>query len=245
YNRRIPSIFISHQMRIMNPLRIHMLEEGSELFNLFFFKRFREVIVPDYRENDFSGNLSHNLKRIDEDKIHYVGILSDFKKIDLIKNIDYLISITGPEPQRSVLEKKILSQIDDLNGNIVLTRGKTEIEENNLSENIKIYSYLSREDREEILNRSKMVISRSGYSTIMDLAVIGTKALMIPTPGQSEQEYLALYHHRKGTCYTVDQDNIILSEHIEEAEKTKGFPGDCNVEKTVENILDIIYSTTL
>ena len=245
YSRRIPSIFISHQMRIMNPFRIHMLEKGSELFNLFFFKRFKEVIVPDYRDDNFSGALSHNLDKIDEDRIHYVGILSDFKKRDLPRNIDYLISITGPEPQRSILEKKILSQINDLDGNIVLTRGKTEDENDTSSDNIKIYSYLSKEEREEILNRSKLIISRSGYSTIMDLAVIGGKALMIPTPGQVEQEYLARYHHNKGTCYTVDQNNIKLLEDIEEAEETKGFPGNCRVEETVENILDIIYSTSL
>ena len=80
YSKKIPSYFISHQMRIMNPLRIKMFESGSELFNLFFFKRFSQVIVPDYKENDISGDLSHNLKRIDEEKLHYIGALSDFKK---------------------------------------------------------------------------------------------------------------------------------------------------------------------
>lgn len=80
YSKHIPSFFISHQMRIMNPLRIHMLESGSELFNKFFFKRFAGILVPDYVENDLSGELSHNLKRLDEKKIHYVGALSDFKK---------------------------------------------------------------------------------------------------------------------------------------------------------------------
>ena len=245
YNKKIPSIFISHQMRIMNPLRIHMLEKGSESFNLFFFKRFREVIVPDYRDNDFSGDLSHNLDKIDEDKIHYVGVLSDFRKKPLTKNIDYLISITGPEPQRSILEEKILSQVDSLEGNIVLTSGKTEEKKNNDQGNLKIYSYLSREERDEILNRAKMIISRSGYSTIMDLAVIGAKALMIPTPGQIEQEYLAWYHHKKNTCYAVNQNNIKLSQDIAEAKKTQGFPGTCDVKETIENIMQIIYSTSL
>ena len=80
YSKKIPSFFISHQIRIMNPLRIKMLENGSEIFNLYFFKRFCGVIVPDYKENNLSGDLSHNLKRLDEDKIHYVGVLSDFKK---------------------------------------------------------------------------------------------------------------------------------------------------------------------
>ena len=68
YNKNIPSFFISHQMRIMNPLRLKLFERGSETFNMFFFKRFQEIIIPDYKENDLTGDLSHNLKKIDEKK---------------------------------------------------------------------------------------------------------------------------------------------------------------------------------
>jgi len=121
YSRHIPSFFISHQMRVMNPLRIKMFENGSELFNLFFFKRFCGILVPDYKEDSLSGDLSHNLKRIDENKLHYVGVLSDFKKRTSKKDIDYLISISGPEPQRTMFEETLLSQIDDLTGKVVLT----------------------------------------------------------------------------------------------------------------------------
>ena len=70
YSKKIPSFFISHQIRIMNPLRIQMFERGSEIFNLFFFKRFRGVIIPDYKTDDLSGDLSHNLHRINEKKLH-------------------------------------------------------------------------------------------------------------------------------------------------------------------------------
>lgn len=243
YNRKIPSFFISHQMRIMNPLRISMFETGSEIFNMFFFKRYAGVIVPDYKQDNLSGDLSHNLKKIDENKIHYVGVLSDFKKRKLSKDIDYLISISGPEPQRTVLENKLLSQIDQLKGNIVITLGKTEEKEKLNQENIKTYSFLSKEKREEYLNRAKLVISRSGYSTIMDLAVTGTKALMIPTPGQIEQEYLGQYHNKKNTFYTVDQNKIDLKTDVEKSKKTTGIKQECNVNKTVENIANIIYST--
>ena len=193
YSRTIPSFFISHQIRIMNPLRIKMFERGSEIFNLFFFKRFAGIIVPDYKDNNLSGDLSHNLNRIDEKKLHYVGVLSDFKKKKRKQDIDYLISISGPEPQRTILERKLLSQIDDLNGNIVVTLGKSESVGKMYKKEITTYSFLSKEKREDFLNRSKLVISRSGYSTIMDLAVVGSKALFIPTPGQVEQEYLGQY----------------------------------------------------
>ena len=242
YSKEIPSYFISHQIRIMNPLRIKMFETGSELFNLFFFKRFRGVIVPDYKENSMSGDLSHNLKKIDEEKIHYVGALSDFKKKQKKEDIDYLISISGPEPQRTFLEKKLLSQIDQLDGNIVITLGKTEETEKISKENIKVYSFLEKEKREDLLNRAKLVISRSGYSTIMDLAVIGKKALMTPTPGQIEQEYLSEYHNNKKTFYSVNQENINLKEDVKIASSMNGIRRECNVSKTVENIIDIIHS---
>ena len=242
YSKKIPSFFISHQMRIMNPLRIRMFETGSEIFNLFFFKRFRGVIVPDYKENNLSGDLSHNLKKIDEEKIHYVGIISDFKKKETKKDVDYLISISGPEPQRTLLEKKLLPQVNQLEGNIIMTLGKTEEVGKINNENTKVYSFLTKEKRQDFLNRTKLVISRSGYSTIMDLAIIGTKALMTPTPGQVEQEYLSQYHNKKRTFYSVNQECLDLKRDLEIAKKMAGIQRDCDVHKTVENIINVIYS---
>jgi uncharacterized protein (TIGR00661 family) len=243
YSRKIPSFFISHQIRIMNPLRIKMFENGSEIFNLFFFKRFCGVIVPDFQNDNLSGDLSHNLHRIDEKKIHYAGVLSDFKKINKTKNIDYLISISGPEPQRTMLEEKLLTQIGNLKGKVVVTLGKTENLDKFKQDNIQTYSFLPSDKREEFLNRAKLVVSRSGYSTILDLAVIGCKALMIPTPGQVEQEYLAEYHNKKGSFYCVNQNKIDLSTDVEIAKKTTGITRECNVDKTVENILEIVNNT--
>ena len=241
-NKKVPVYFITHQIRIMNPLRIKFLETGSEFFNDFFFKRFKGIIIPDYKEDNLSGDLSHNLKKIDEKKINYVGVLSDFKKKKIKKDIDYLISITGPEPQRTILENKLLSQVKNLKGNIAVTLGKTEETCDLSQENITIYSYLSKQQRENILNRSKLVISRSGYSTILDLSVIGSKALMIPTPGQIEQEYLSRYHNSKGTFYSVKQNRINLINDIKKAKETTGIIRKCDVDKSVENIMNMITS---
>jgi len=240
YSRKIPSFFISHQMRIMNPLRIKMLENGSEIFNLFFFKRFCGVIVPDFKDDNISGDLSHNLKKIDENKLHFVGVLSDFKQKITKKDIDYFISISGPEPQRTMFEETLLSQVESLNGKIVITLGKTENLDKFENEKIETYSFLSKEKREEYLNKSKLVISRSGYSTILDLSVIGTKALMCPTPGQIEQEYLSEYHNKKKTFYSVNQENIDLDCDVEIAKKTSGIKRKCDVDKTVEKIITVV-----
>ena len=243
YSRSIPSFFISHQIRIMNPLRFSMFEKGSEIFNMFFFKRFRQIIIPDFKEDNLSGDLSHNLSRIDENRLNYVGVLSDFKKKKVKKDIDFLVSISGPEPQRTMLEEKIIPQLKDLKGKIVVTLGKTE--KMGLLENkgdIEFFTFLPKEKREEYLNRSKLVISRSGYSTILDLAVVDTKGLMTPTPGQIEQEYLAEYHTKKNTFYCVNQDKLNLADDTKIAMKTTGITRKCDVEKSVENIIDIVMT---
>ena len=163
-------------------------------------------------------------------------------KRQMKKDIDYLISISGPEPQRTMFEEKLLSQINDLKGKIIVTLGKSENQDKFNNKNVETYSFLSKEKREEYLNRSKLVISRSGYSTILDLSVIGTKALMCPTPGQIEQVYLSQYHNKRNTFYSVNQENLDFSRDIEIAKKTTGIKRKCNVDKTVENIINIVNS---
>ena len=244
YSKTIPSFFISHQMRIMNPLHIKMFERAMERFNMFFFKRYVGVIVPDFKEQNLSGELSHNLKRINENKIHYVGVLSDFKKRVMKKDIDYLISISGPEPQRSFLEEKLATQVGKLEGNVVMTLGKAEDYSVVKKKHLTTYTFVNKDLREELLNRAKLVVSRSGYSTIMDVAVIGTKALFIPTPGQIEQEYLSDYHNKLGTFYSVSQNTLNLESDVVIAQQKTGFTKECNVNKTVENILQIITEKT-
>ena len=174
-------------------------------------------------------------------KIHYIGALSDFKKKNLDKDIDYLISLSGPEPQRSILEQVLLDQLSYLNGKIVMTLGKTEIESQQILDNITTYSFLTKSQREILLNKANMVIARSGYSTIMDLGVIHTKGLLIPTPGQIEQEYLGKYHNKKGTFYSIPQSHLKLSEVVEKAHETTGITRNCNVDHSVDKVINVIF----
>ena len=139
-----------------------------------------------------------------------------------------------------MFEKRMLIYIDSLNGKIVITLGKSENIKKFKRGNIETFTFLNKKDREDLLNRAKLVISRSGYSTISDLAVIGTKALMTPTPGQVEQEYLAKYHNKKGTFYSVNQDKINLIRDVELAKKTSGITRKCDVNQSVERIINLI-----
>jgi len=78
----------------------------------------------------------------------------------------------------------------------------------------------------------------------MDLAVLGTKALLIPTPGQIEQEYLSEYHNKLGTFYSVPQNDICLTSDVKRAKEKTGITRECDVKHTVENILHVITENT-
>ena len=237
FNRFKPSFLIMHQLRIM--LKSSVMRGGTMIYNSYMSKFFRKIIVPDFQNNSLSGQMSHNVRFIPNEKIEYVGPLSSFKNRNLDRDIDVLISISGPEPQRTLFEKIVLSQLEDINGHVIVTLGRPESIHSE-EKNVEIYSFLPSEKREEIMNRAKVVISRSGYSTIMDLAVVGGKAGFVPTPGQPEQRYLAQHLKDMGITASMSQDQMNLRELVNDALKMKGFDGKHRVEESVERVLEVI-----
>jgi len=132
--------------------------------------------------------------------------------------------LSGPEPQRSFLENKLLEQAIALPCRCIVVRGKTNTKEHYFaSEQIEVVSYLTGRDLNEVLLTSKVVVCRSGYSSIMDLAVLGKKALLIPTPGQTEQEYLAYFLADQGYFLVQDQEKIDLEAALKQIGATKGL----------------------
>jgi len=233
FHRSLPSFLIIHQLRVMVPF----LGDLVLLYNLYMSKYFTKLIVPDFENDSLSGEMSHELRLFPMEKINYIGPLSSFRRRELKRDIDVMISISGPEPQRTLLEKSVLAQLDSLTGNVIVTLGKPE---SHITGKSNVYGYLPIEKREEFMNRSKLIISRSGYSTIMDLYIIGGKAMFIPTPGQPEQEYLARYLEKKGMAGYTHQDNLDLKNLVERAKYYEGFKGDYDASKSVENFLRVI-----
>ena len=239
YSRQVPSFFMSHQLRILNPLGNRLLENGSEVYNKFFLDRYTGVLVPDFKENGLSGRLAHDLSVLDERRLNYIGVLSEFKHRSSVEDVDVFVSISGPEPQRSSFEGLVLSQLDGFAGNVIVSLGKPE--DNRHSGPIK--SYLPRQEREDLLNRSKIVLARSGYSTIMDLSALGKRGFLIPTPGQLEQEYLARLHAERKTFYVVQEKELDLQYQLGDALAFEAPALRCVPEHTVERALDIITQT--
>jgi len=189
-NKKIPSVIISHQLRPFAPSQ--WMQHLLSIYNSYFLNAFDEVWVPDYNDHRLSGALSKSEKI---KKKRFVGPLSRFEKKDISKKYDVAIVLSGPEPARSKLEKLLLKKYDNSLKSICLVRGTTKAKK--LATNTPHLTIIDRANSDqlnEILSASRHVISRSGYSSIMDYEKLGIKAEMIATPGQTEQEYLMKYH---------------------------------------------------
>jgi uncharacterized protein (TIGR00661 family) len=210
YDTRITSALVSHQLSLKVPF-------GESLVNsklASWINRFSEVWIPDAPNHLVSGDLASSQKVVIPKK--HLGIPSQFMK-DNIAEKRYRIGVIlgGPEPQRSILEKQLLKVIMSIEGKKILFRGST-IGDDLPAENIEIEPLGDGEEMASKLAACELVIGRSGYSTICDLMVIGSKALLIPTPGQSEQEYLASRVRIQPQFSTCSQEKLNL-ERIKRA----------------------------
>ena len=218
YHLSIPCIFITHQLNIKSPLG-KWTEKILQKRNYRFINRFTECWVPDEEgENNLAGELSHPEKKPGI-PIKYIGALSRFSpKKNGVKKDHLLIILSGPEPQRSILENKIIVEVSQYNGTATVVRGLPAaslfIPSTNM---IRFYNHLSAEDLGKEMEQAEYVISRCGYSTVMDLVLLQKKSILIPTPGQTEQEYLADYLSQKQIVCSIPQKGFSLTSALQKA----------------------------
>ncbi len=220
-SEKIPSIFIGHQLNIQLPGGLKWLKTLVNYFHHRSIRKFTQCWIPDQPgELNLTGKLSNRLSF----PAQYIGILSRFRKTNAELKYDLAVILSGPEPQRTILEEIIRKQIHKQNLKVVLVRGVIENETSWKQEgNVSVVNYLQSNELADILNQSKLIIARSGYSTIMDLAKLGKKAIFIPTHGQTEQEYLAMRLIHNGICYSVNQQNFDLASALTAADNFSGF----------------------
>ncbi|HEY6504423.1 MAG TPA: glycosyltransferase [Chitinophagaceae bacterium] len=218
YHSSVPCIFITHQLTIKSPLG-KWNERLLQKWNYKYINRFSACWVPDEEgENNLGGELSHPLKKPGI-PFHYIGSLSRFEKIKTEEKKDHIVVIlSGPEPQRSILEEKIIRDIAHYPGSAVIVRGLPSSANIIPSANsILFYNHLSAEELNKEMARAEYIISRSGYSTIMDLVKLRKKSILIPTPGQTEQEYLGRYLFQKQLAFCISQQNFSLNSALQQA----------------------------
>lgn len=200
------SVFITHQLEVLTGATTGI----SSKLHKQIIKKFDRCWVPDYKAKpNLSGRLGHPTKI--PETVDYIGPMSRFSKQDIPVEYDYLVLLSGPEPQRTLLEEKLLEAFKNTEKRVLFVLGKTkDKQERHQKGNVEIVSYMTSEELERAINSSHVIISRSGYTTIMDLAKLEKKALFIPTPGQYEQEYLAKRLSAQGLVPYVTQDRFTL-----------------------------------
>lgn len=218
WTKAVPCVYITHQLNLHSP-NIALTILGQKV-HYNFINRYTECWVPDYEENGLAGKLSRpmNLPHI---PLKYIGPLSRLQKKNVKKGLDIFVALSGPEPQRSILEKILAPQIKQSGLRCVFVRGlpgetKTSYADN---DNFKMYNHLPSDKFSEWMQKAQWVICRSGYSSIMDLAVVGPKAILVPTPGQTEQEYLAETVQAQHFFMAAKQEGFSLKAELEKAGK--------------------------
>jgi len=202
----IPSVYLSHQLQP----RAGLFSLIAAKLHRFYHRKYQEIWVPDDPKLNLSAKLSEG------EDVKRIGILSALERAST-QSEGIVIILSGPEPQRSLLENKILDQADDLPPQSILIRGTNNAMERPLHSNLKIFNRLGSREISNLLTKAEMVISRSGYSSIMDYFYLGKKGVLIPTPGQSEQNYLARRHGKGPHFLAVKQKKLNLKAVLEKA----------------------------
>ncbi len=244
YTSKVPTIFVTHQLNIQTR---GWQKIGKPIINWtinYFINKFDEIWVPDIMSKfSLSGELSRSDKFAK--KIFNIGFLSRFTKPEpnlTPKSIDILIILSGPEPQRTILEKLLTKQALQTDLKTIILLGKPEVKESKEIKNVKFLSHVADEEFSLLIQSAEIVISRPGYSTLMDLAVIGKKAVFIPTPGQTEQEYLASRLFNDGIATTQSQSQFNLTTALKDQKQFKGLLIENNpelLESRINNLLKI------
>lgn len=225
YSKKIPSIFLIHQLTILLPPNLQWAQRSVARVNRFFINRFHECWIPDVAdENNLAGILSHSPSL--PNNAYYIGPLSRLQRREKQKiDFDLLVVLSGPEPQRTIFEDIIIEQLKQTSCRALLVRGVPERNTRiKLTDTITAVSSLSTEELSKAIAASSIILSRPGYSTIMDLSFVGANAIFVPTPQQTEQEYLAKNLKEKKICYSESQAEFDLIRSLESAKDYTGFP---------------------
>ena len=208
YSKKVPSVFITHQLNVLSGTTTWF----SSKIHQAVIKKFNECWVPDVKgKPNLSGKLGHLKKH--SLTLKYIGPLSRLESHEFPKVYDLMVILSGPEPQRTLLEEKLFEEVKHFDGNVLFVRGKIEAKQEHFQFlNCEVYNFMQSEELEKAFNESELILSRSGYTTVMDLAKLNKKAFFIPTPGQFEQEYLAKRLQKQQMVPTATQDDFSIDQ---------------------------------
>lgn len=221
--QNVKSVFIGHQINIIMPGWLEWLSPVINYFNHRWISKFDECWIPDDPQNSLTGRLSH--PALPQSK--WIGVISRFSKVtDVKKEYQLVVVLSGPEPQRTLFEKIILKQLRQFHQSALLVRGLPDGTGSiDTPPGIDVVSYLNKNKLQQAIAQGEWILTRPGYTTVMDLYVLGKKAIFVPTPGQTEQEYLGGELMKKGIAFCMTQNEFDLGVALNEAKNYTGFEG--------------------
>jgi len=214
WNKKVKTVYVTHQPLIPFPGKLRAFERIGISLHRYIIRKYNFCFIPDLPgEVNVSGRLTHGVKL--PGNARFIGILSRFKNSDHSNKAigtafpHNTLILSGPEPQRSLLREKMTAILSGKEQSTVILEGKPGVSvEERRSGKIIFYSHLPSSEMQNMISESETIISRSGYSMIMELISMNRSALLIPTPGQTEQEYLAGYLSAKGWFDTIAQNEL-------------------------------------
>ncbi len=226
-SRRVPSFFISHHLRQLAPRALRAAERLTEAVTWrAIHGRFRRILVPDVAQGGgLSGRLAHGLRCWAPDELRYVGPLSDVTPRPVAHDVDTLVVLGGPEPSRSRLEERLLPGLARLQGRTVVLRGLPGRDAPWPLAGVEARPHATKPERDALFSAARVIVGRSGYTTVMDVARVGARAALIPMPGQTEQEYLAARLARRGRTLAVAEHRLDLVHDVAAAAMRPGLAG--------------------
>ena len=217
-SKKVPSVFMTHQVNVLSGNTTW----ASGWLHRLVISRFTECWIPDVSTIE---NLSGKLGHLDDPgfDVQFIGPLSRFEKSSLPQVYDLMVLLSGPEPQRTLLENILHEELTSYEGKVIFIRGVImEEQEVRQVDNCLIYNFMTTSQLEKAINASEIVLCRSGYTTLMDLSKLGKKAFFIPTPGQYEQEYLAKKMKKEGLAPYAKQHHFKIA-NLKEIASYKGM----------------------
>ncbi|MCR5455182.1 MAG: hypothetical protein K6F33_09375 [Bacteroidales bacterium] len=216
--RDLECYIITHQVCPKMPKGFGFLENLGGWFFQKYLSKFRKVLIPDFEAgNNLSGSLAAS-RNLPPEKFVRMGILSRFNgQTAAPANCEssILVLMSGQENQRTVLENRLIEALAGIEKKILFVRGVGE-GRTALADtcNIKFVNMLSGNDLRDALVSTSLIICRAGYSTLCDVVALGKQAVVIPTPGQTEQEYLAERLDGKFGFRSINQEDKQFAETL-------------------------------
>jgi len=247
HTKKARCVFVTHQLAIRMPAGLKWFELLLFQLNRYIIQRYDECWIPDYAgDRNLSGELTRRFSLPANAK--FIGPLTRMKNGETKKKYDLLFVLSGPEPQRTMLEEILRAQSAGLPLKMLMVRGVFESSDlRRLRQDFEVVDYMTSDRLNEAIQASALIVSRPGYSTVMDLAALGSKAVFIPTPGQTEQEYLAARLKKEKYYYFENQQEFHLGRCLEKSSGYNGFtlkPDLTVLKQRIANLNSINYKNT-